>query len=134
MARRELVIMTRPAALGDFTPGHAMIAVSTAGVGEEAWGFYPDGVKDEIGIGGWERYNHSTVVDINPVQYVALKGAIEQWRNRSYILVYRDCTDFVISVCRQAGITVPRDALWPSNVGKRFVKLHGEGWGQCLAR
>ena len=34
----ELVVMSRPAVVGQATPGHIMIAVSRAGVGEQAWG------------------------------------------------------------------------------------------------
>ena len=52
---RELVIMTRPAVVSQRTPGHATIAVSAAGIGEESWGFYPNGVRHEILERGWGR-------------------------------------------------------------------------------
>lgn len=131
---RELVFMTRPAGLRDRTPGHAMVAVSSAGVGEEAWGFYPDGVRDEIAVGGWQRYTASSVIPINAQQYAALKAEISLWRNKAYVLGFRDCTDFALSVCEKAGIRIPSDSLFPGNVGAAFMKMHGESWGQCLGR
>lgn len=127
--------MTRPS---DFlsrspTPGHAMIAVSTAGEGEEAWGFYPGGIKNELLVGGWERYNRSSVIPINDIQYNLLKSEIEKWRNKGYILTLRDCTDFVLDVLKAAKIPTPEDSLWPSNLGEDMEALHGKNAGRCLA-
>ncbi len=129
---RELVVMTRPASILNLTPGHAMIAVSTAGVGEEAWGFYPDGVRDEILVGGWGRYNRSSVVTISDGQYKALKLEIEKWRKKGYIIAIRDCTDFALAVMKAAKIPVPGDSAWPDNLGNDIEALNGKGGGRCL--
>lgn len=134
MAYRELVVMTRPAVVRELTPGHAMIAISSAGIGEEAWGFYKNGIRDEIFEGGWHRYTRSTVIEINDTQYAALKAEIATWKSAKYWLGYRDCTDFALAVCQKAGIRVPADSLFPGNLGDAFIKLHGESWGRCLSR
>ena len=132
--RIELVVMSRPALDGHVTPGHIMVAVSIAGVGEQAWGFYPDGVKNEIIKGGWNRYTSSVVIPINSVQYRALVKAIDQYAAKNtYSLMSTNCRDFVMTVLRSAGIKVPADKLWPNDEGKQFMKLYGEGWGSCLA-
>lgn len=134
---RELAVMTRPLALSQGTPGHAMIAVSTAGQGEEAWGFYTDGVRDEILEGGWHRYNTSSVIPISDAQYQALKAELKKWDKKqgggkTYILTMRDCTDFALSVMKAAKIPTPADSLWPGNLGDDLTKLHGTQGGRCL--
>lgn len=129
---RELVIMTRPAVMSQGTPGHAMIAISTAGRGEEAWGFYPDGVRDELAVGGWGRYSRSSVVQISEVQYQDLKTEIAGWRRKSYVFAVRDCTDFALALMRAAKIRTPRDSAWPDNLGKDIQALHGRAGGRCL--
>lgn len=129
---RELVIMTRPAVVSQGTPGHAMIAVSTAGQGEEAWGFYPDGVQDEIVKGGWGRYTRSAVVVISEQQYRALRAEIDRWQGQAYIMVIRDCTDFALAVLRAARIPIPPDSAWPDNLGADIQALHGRAGGRCL--
>ena len=129
---RELVVMTRPASILDRTPGHAMIAVSTAGIGEEAWGFYPDGVRDELLEGGWGRYNRSSVVAISEGQYNALKSEIAKWAKKGYVIALRDCTDFALAVMRAAKIPVPGDSAWPDSLGKDIEALNGKGGGRCL--
>lgn len=129
---RELVIMTRPLNFSERTPGHAMIAVSTAGQGEEAWGFYPTGVEDEILKGGWHRYNRSSVVPISESQYLALKAEISGWKRKAYIGVIRDCTDFAIAIMKAVKIPTPKDSLWPGNMGEDVEALNGKGGGRCL--
>jgi len=129
---RELVVMTRPAVFSQKTPGHAMIAISTAGAGEEAWGFYPDGIRDEIVQGGWGRYTRSSLVPISDSQYRALKREIEAWRNKSYLIAIRDCTDFALALLRAAKIAIPSDSAWPDNLGKDIEALHGRAGGRCL--
>ncbi len=129
---RELVIMTRPINFIERTPGHAMIAVSTAGGGVEAWGFYPTGVEDEILKGGWYRYNRSSVVPINETQYIALKLEIEKWKKKTYVIAMQDCTDFVIAVMTAAKIPTPNDSLWPGSMGADVEALNGKGGGRCL--
>ncbi len=124
--------MTRPLNYQERTPGHAMIAVSTAGVGEEAWGFYPTGVEDEILKGGWHRYNTSSVIPISETQYNALKAEIDLWKKKSYIGAIQDCTDFALAVMAAAKIPTPRDSLWPGNLGDDIEALHGVGGGRCL--
>jgi hypothetical protein len=129
---RELVVMTRPLNFEERTPGHAMIAVSTAGVGEEAWGFYPTGVEEEILKGGWHRYNRSSVIPISETQYKALKGEIDRWKQRTYVPATNDCTDFALTVMSAAKIATPNDSLWPGNLGEDMEALHGAGGGRCL--
>ena len=134
---RELVIMSRPAKLKERTPGHIMVAVSTPGGKVEAWGFYPNGVRDEVVEGKWHRYTRSTVIQINERQYRALKAAIGRWRktlDKEYTLALLDCTSFVWFVVRAAGVGVPEDQAWPDDLGNEFMKMHGESWGRCLAR
>jgi len=131
--RTELVVMSRPAMQG-ITLGHIMIAVSRAGEGEQAWGFYPDGVKDEILAGGWHRYTSSTVIQLNEGQYKSLLAAINNYRSsKKYELLTSNCKHFVITVLMHAGIQVPEDTLFPNDQGKAFMKMYGEGWGSCLA-
>ena len=132
VAYRELAVMTRRLNVKESTPGHAMIAVSTAGVGEEAWGFYATGVKDEILQGGWHRYNRSAVIPITEAQYRALTAEIERWKKKGYFLAFRDCTDFALAVMNAAKIPIPSDSLWPGNLGKDMEALHGAGGGRCL--
>ena len=132
MPYRELVVMTRPLNYSERTPGHAMIAVATAGVGEEAWGFYQSGVEDEILMGGWHHYNRSSVIPILDSQYNSLKREIGRWRGRTYRVTYRDCTDFVISVMSAARIPTPDDSLWPGNLGQDVEALNGAGGGRCI--
>lgn len=78
----ELVVMTRSLNIVDRTPGHAMLAVSTEGQQAEAWGFYPNGVKIEVVVGGWERYNRSSVIAISGTQYRNLKAEIKRWKQK----------------------------------------------------
>jgi hypothetical protein len=104
-----------------------MIAVSTAGIGEEAWGFYPTGVEDEILKGGWHRYNRSSVIPITETQYQALTAEIKRWKTKGYLLAFRDCTDFVLSVMSAAKIATPNDSLWPGNLGQDMEALQGIG-------
>jgi hypothetical protein len=126
--------MTRPLNLSERTPGHAMIAVSTAGAGEEAWGFYPNGVQDEVLKGGWHRYNTSSVIPISQAQYVALKNEIGVWKKKRYVIGVADCTDFALSVMSAAKIPIPSDSLWPGNLGEDMDALHGSSGGRCLDR
>ncbi|HNC04376.1 MAG TPA: hypothetical protein PLY05_13620 [Agitococcus sp.] len=132
----ELVVMTRPVKLTERTPGHAMVAISIAGVGEEAWGFYPKGVKDEIAEGGWHRYNRQSVIPISKKQYTDMKTEIEKWKSKDYIMGYRDCTDFALAVLKAANISVPKDSIatLPDDFGADIVSLNGGGGGRCLAR
>jgi len=133
-SRIELVVMSRPAVDG-FTPGHIMLATSVAGVGEQAWGFYPEGVKDEIIQGGWQRYTNSVVIPITQAQYSQLLLTIENYKkSNSYGLFGTNCRHFVMTVLRAIDVQVPEDKLWPNDQGKQFVKMYGEKWGQCLAR
>jgi hypothetical protein len=140
--RIELAVMSRPALKGTsfsqtLTPGHIMIAVSVAGVGEEAWGFYNEKpyLKDEILVGQWHRYTTSSVIPITGQQYRALKAAIAGYqKSHDYGLLSTNCRHFVTTVLAQAGIRVPEETLWPSDQGKLFMKMYGESWGQCLGR
>ena len=109
-----------------------MIAVSTAGVGEEAWGFYPNGIHDEILEGGWGRYTRSSVVSISSLQYRRLKAEITAWKTKSYLIAVRDCTDFALALMRAAQIPTPSDSAWPDNLGKDIQTMHGRAGGQCL--
>ena len=136
---RELVLMTRPKRVLSVTPGHAMVAVSTAGTGGvEAWGFYlkPDNkgshVRDEVIMGGWGRYTTSSVIPIGPWQYANLLSEIGRWQGKQYILLYRDCTDFALAVLKAAGIQPPADTVWPGNLGDRFSDKYGVAGGRCL--
>lgn len=129
---RELVVMTRPLNLEERTPGHAMIAVSTEGVGEEAWGFYPTKVEDEILKGGWHRYNRSSVIPISDAQYRALKAEIERWKQKTYVGAIQDCTDFALAIMSAAKIATPNDRLWPGDLGADIAALHGTGGGRCI--
>jgi hypothetical protein len=131
--RIELAVMSRPAFGGGATPGHIMIAVAIAGVGEKAWGFYPSGIKDEIVEGRWIRYTSSVVIPISTAQYSALTQAITSYRERiPYHLLSTNCRHFVMTVLRQSGIEVPPATLWPNDEGKAFMKMYGETWGSCL--
>lgn len=131
--RIELVVMSRPA-LDGFTPGHIMLATAVAGVGEKAWGFYPDGVKDEIVVGGWHRYVSSVVIPIDAKQYAHLLQTVERYRKtKKYQLLGTNCRHFVMTMLSEIGIDVPVDTLWPNDQGKQFMKKYGERWGQCLA-
>jgi hypothetical protein len=130
----ELVVMSRPAVVGQATPGHIMLAVSRAGVGEQAWGFYPGGIKDEIQVGGWQRYTTSSVIRITETQYSQLLAAIADYKKgNTYHLFSSNCRHFVVTVLRQASIPVDEDTLWPNDQGKMVVKQYGEGWGRCLS-
>ena len=132
--RIELVVMSRPA-LDGFTPGHIMLATSVAGVGEQAWGFYSEGVKDEIVVGGWQRYTNSIVIEITQAQYAQLLQSIEQYkRATTYSLLGTNCRHFVMTLLRSIGVNVPEDTLWPNDEGKQLVKMYGESWGRCLAK
>ena len=129
----EVAVMSRPA-LDGLTPGHIMVAVAIAGVGEQAWGFYPEGIKDEILVGGWQRYTSSSVIRISSAQYLLLLQAIDDYKKKnSYHLFGTNCRDFVVTVLKQAGITVDSQTLWPNDQGKQYMKKYGESWGQCLA-
>lgn len=130
----ELVVMSRPAGDG-VTPGHIMLATAVAGVGEKAWGFYSEGVKDEIVKGGWHRYTNSVVISISQSQYMQLVQAIEAYKKtNTYHLTSTNCIHFVRTMLQSIGVKVPADQLWPNDEGKQFVKMYGERWGQCLAR
>lgn len=130
--RIELAIMSRPA-LDGFTPGHIMLAIASSGIGEEAWGFYPEGVKDEVQVGGWQRYTSSTVMPISYAQYQHLKKAIENYKKtNTYQLFGTNCRHFVVTVLREVGIAMEEETLWPNDQGKQYVRMYGEGWGQCL--
>jgi hypothetical protein len=130
----ELVVMSRPASIGQTTPGHIMIAVSRAGIGEQAWGFYPSGIRDEIQVGGWQRYTNSSVIRITETQYWHLLAAIGEYKKgHSYHLFSSNCRHFVVTVLRQAGIAVTEETLWPNDQGKMYMKRYGEGWGRCLS-
>jgi hypothetical protein len=132
--RIELSVISRPALKGGTTPGHIMVAVAIAGVGEQAWGFYRDGIQDEIAKGGWIRYTSSTVIQITGGQYRTLVQAIETYRKQhKYGLLTTNCRHFVSTVLQQSGIEVPEKHLWPNDEGKAFMKMYGEGWGSCLA-
>lgn len=129
---RELVIMTRPAVLSQGTPGHAMISVATAGRGEEAWGFYGDGIRDEVNEGGWGRYSRSSVVKISEAQYQKLTLEVAAWRRKSYVFTIRDCTNFALALMTAAKIPTPSDSAWPDTLGKDVEALHGRAGGRCL--
>ena len=126
----ELAIMSRPA-LDGATAGHIMIAVAIAGLGEKAWGFYPDGIKDEIIVGGWHRYTSSTVIRLSESQYLLLLIAIGDFKKK-YSLFSNNCIKFVVTVLGQAHIKVDEEKLWPNDQGKQFMKQYGEQWGRCL--
>jgi hypothetical protein len=131
--RIELVVMSRPA-LDGFTPGHIMVAVSHSKKGEQAWGFYPDGVQDEIIMGGWQRYTRSSVIKINEMEYYQLLAAIEKFKKTNeYNLFRNNCISFVNAVLKRAGIDVPEQTFWPDSQGKQYIKKHGEAWGKCLS-
>jgi hypothetical protein len=126
--------MSRPA-LDGFTPGHIMIVLAIAGMGEKAWGFYPEGIKDEIAVGGWHRYTSSTVLRLQECQYRLLLKAIDEYKTKnSYSLFGTNCRHFVVTVLRQAGIEVKEETLWPNDQGKQYMKMYGESWGRCLAK
>jgi hypothetical protein len=109
-----------------------MISVATAGQGEEAWGFYPDGIKDEVIAGGWVRYSRSSVVTISDAQYQMLKLEVAAWKKKSYVFAIRDCTDFALALMRAANIPTPSDSAWPDNLGKDVEAMHGRAGGRCL--
>lgn len=128
----ELVVMSRPALQG-LTPGHIMLAVSVPGGGEQAWGFYPDGIKDEIRTGGWHRYTSSVVIPISAAQHRQLLQSIASYRRtHDYKLLSTNCRHFVVSMLLSLGIQVGQHQLWPNDQGKLLMKQHGERWGSCL--
>lgn len=130
---RELGILTRPARLNPISPGHAMITISSAGVGEEAWGLNPSGVTNEFEKGNLGDYNRVAIVPITESQYQSIKERIKFWQGQSYFLILRDCTSFVHDVLTHAGLNPPSDSLWPSNLGRSVERQYGTGGVRCIS-
>lgn len=129
---RELGILSRPASIFSLTPGHVMVTISSPGRGEEAFGFYPDGVRDEFTQAPLGTYTTVAVVRIDEAQYRAIKQRIEDWRDTGYVLGIRDCTDFVGSVLESARLAPVADAIWPATYGERSEQVFGRGGVRCL--
>lgn len=136
---RELAILTRPASVREGTPGHALITLNTAGSGEEGWGYYPDGLLDELEpnrLTELGRYTRVVVVrNLTEDQYAAIRATVSEWREspERYKIGLRDCTGFVTQVMRAAGLREQdRSTLWPDTVGSDLERHYGTGGVRCL--
>ncbi len=135
----QLIVLTRPACAKTIKPGHAMIAIGDNRYPEykkarclEAWGFYPDGIRDELAQDNLHLYTRSVVIPITSEQYRKIRKAVEDWKltDPNWILGFRDCTDFVQKMLASIGIHI-EDYLWPDNFGLSLESRFGSKWGHC---
>ncbi len=135
----QLMVMTRPANIGNRTLGHAMIAIGNnrcTGIQKscclEAWGLYPDGIRNELLQNNLHLYTRSIVIPISGLEYRKIRKAVEDWRlnGPDWTIAYMDCTDFVQKLLASIGIKV-KDYLWPDNFGKSLESHFGSQWGHC---
>lgn len=137
----ELAIMSRPSDLANGSPGHILAAISVAGKGEEAWGYYESGVLDEfIEAEPVEGHKNYSLSDYNRVVVIPLSEdqhrKIDAWRrdfdsNGSYSKFTRNCTDFVREVVNLAGHEAP-SSVFPDSLGRELEKNLGIGGVRCL--
>ena len=122
-----------------------MITVSRPGKDEKAYGFYRDdsikafaegactgNVCDEFQVGGLGRYDRMASITVDQKTYDNLMEQIERWKSVQYENLTRDCTDFVTDVLRESGLSVPKDRLWPQDLGADYEGSFGRGGGRCL--
>lgn len=135
----QIYVLTRPCEGWCVkTPGHALIALSRNGCDMaecclEAWGFYPEGVVDELGNDDFYVYDRSVAFPITDTQRQLVEAEVARWRSETYILGIRDCTDFVVAVLAAAGIRIV-DKLFPGDFGAGLELQFGRRMGVCQSR